>query len=48
MFWIIHEDRTADKSRAGKQVGELNRILLGEHTYEADVNVHQKTYELKD
>jgi hypothetical protein len=48
MFWIIHEERTADPSRAGKQAAELNRILLREHTYDADVYVHRKTYELKD
>ena len=47
-FWIIQEDRTADKSRADKQVGELKRILAEEHIDEADLDVHQKTYELKE
>jgi hypothetical protein len=47
-FWIIHQDRTVDKSRADRQVGELKRILAGEHIDETELNVHQRTYELND
>lgn len=47
-FWIIHENRTADIVRANKQVRELKKILRGEHIPQADLDVHQKAYELDD
>ena len=47
-FWIIHEDRTADRVRADKQGSELKRILQGEHVTRTDLEIHQNTYELDD
>jgi hypothetical protein len=47
-FNIIHEDRTAEKARAKKQVSELLSILRGEHTKDADAWVHNKVYDLTD
>jgi hypothetical protein len=45
-FRIIHEEETADLSRAKKQFIQLLTILRGEHTLNTDSRVHKMVYDL--
>ena len=45
-FRIIHEEKTADLTRAQKQFIQLLTILRGEHVEKADSKVHKNVYDL--